>query len=87
MLRELEDRPAAPSRSIRARVDERLDIGFDERPDAHRTRLEGREDRRVGEARRAQPLRGLAECHDDRVGRGIVRLVRRDRAPRRPSRR
>ncbi len=75
MLGELEHRPGGTVDVIRARVDECLDVAFKEGPDAHRARLEGREDRRLGETGGAEPPGGLAKGDDDGVRRRVVGLV------------
>ena len=54
VLGELDDRAGGAVDVVREREDERLDVALEERPDAHRAGLEGREDRGVGEPRRCR---------------------------------
>ena len=75
MLRELDDGAGRAVAVVGDRVDERLDVALEERPDAHRAGLLGREDRGVGEPDRAELAGGLAQRDDDGVGGRVVRLA------------
>ena len=77
--------PAAPSRVVRGGEDERLDVALEQRADAHRARLQGREDRRVGEpvaCRACGPPRAGRRRPRGRSGRPSPGP---DRGPARPS--
>ena len=53
----------------------RLDVALEQRADAHRAGLLGREDRRVGQADGTELSGRLAEHDDDGVGGRVVRLL------------
>ena len=75
MLCQLDDGSRGPVMRVRDGEDQGLDIALEQRADTHRTRLLGREDRRVGQAYRTELSGCLAEHDDDGVGRGIVCLL------------
>ena len=79
--------PAAPLRSFGEGVDEGLDVALEERPDAHRARLEGGEDRGIGQAVGAQLSGGLAEGVDRPRGPSGRSPPGPGHGPGRPSRR
>jgi hypothetical protein len=75
VLGELDHRAGGPVGRARRREHERLDVAFEERSDAHGTRLEGGEDRRVGEPARAELSCGFAEGDDDGMRRRVARFL------------
>ena len=75
MLGQLDDRAGGAVAVVGHGEDERLDVALEQGPDAHRARLLGREDRRVGEPDRTELAGGLAQGDDHGVGRRVVRLL------------
>ena len=82
VLGELEHRAGGAVGAIRDGVDERLDVGREERADAHRAGLHRAEDGDVPEPILADAPRRLADRDDDGVGRRIARLADPIVAPR-----
>ena len=75
MLGQLDDGPGGAVAGVRDGEHERLDVALEQGADAHRARLLGREDRRVGEADGAELAGRLAQGDDDGVGGRVVRLL------------
>ncbi len=74
VIGELEDRAGGAIAIIRGGIYESLDVTAQHRADAHRARLDGREDGHVLESRRSQPSGRLAQCDDHGVGGGVTSL-------------
>src|SRR5436190_326914 len=75
MLSELDDGSRGAIVPVRDGEHERLDIALEERADAHRARLLGGEDGRVGEPDGPELSGGFAKYDDDGMGGRIVRLL------------
>src|SRR3954464_13331171 len=69
VLRELEHRSGGAIGAIRYRIHERLDVRAEQRPHAHRARLDRREHRDVAKPIPTDAPGRLAERNDDGVGR------------------